>query len=99
MAAALLDPHLARREVELVMENDEVPGRQLVKAHRLAHRLAREVHEGFGLEQHDLLAPEPTLADLETALAVGLLAFVLIKTTKFVLKIRKETFRYEIGDR
>lgn len=42
---------------------------------------------------------EPTLADLETALAVGLLAFVLIKTTKFVLKIRKETFRYEIGDR
>ncbi len=57
-AAARLDAHLARREIELVMEDDDVAKSELVKAHRLADRTARLVHEGLRLEQEHGLVPE-----------------------------------------
>ena len=56
--AARLHPHLAGREIELVMEHHHVGEIELVEAHRLADGAARRVHEGPGLEQQHLLIAE-----------------------------------------
>ncbi len=64
MATAALEPHLARREVELVVEYHDRLWFELEEACRLADRLARAVHVGPRLEQHDLAAAEPPFGDL-----------------------------------
>ena len=56
---ARLDPDLARREVQLVVQHHDIGRIELQVPHRLAHRLAAGVHEGLRLQGHDLLAPEP----------------------------------------
>ena len=56
--AARLHPHLAGREIELVMEHHDVAELELVEAHGLAHGAARVVHEGLRLEQEHLLLAE-----------------------------------------
>jgi hypothetical protein len=62
MPAALFHAHLAWCQVQFVMEYRHVTGRQLVEPHRLADRLAGQVHEGLGLQQKHLLGPELALA-------------------------------------
>ena len=52
------------RQVDLVVEDGDVAGLELEEAHRLAHRLAGEVHEGLGLEERHLLGPEAAFGDL-----------------------------------
>src|SRR3546814_7993149 len=47
-AAALLHLDLEGREIELVVEDGDVGGREPVEAHRFADRLAAFVHEGRG---------------------------------------------------
>jgi hypothetical protein len=63
MSAALFDAHLARREVQFIMEHRHVTGRQLVEAHRLSHGLTGQVHEGLGLQQQHLLGAELAFAE------------------------------------
>ena len=63
-AAAGLDADLAGRQVDLVMDDDDVAGLDLVEAQRLADRPAGLVHEGLRLEEQDLLAAERALGDL-----------------------------------
>src|SRR5690606_29456934 len=62
-AAAGLDAHLGGREVEFVIEDDQVGRGKLVKAHRLADRLAGQVHEGLRLDQQHLFAADATFGD------------------------------------
>ena len=50
-AAAGLHPHLAGRQVDLVVEHHDVGQRQLVEMHRLGDRAAGLVHEGAGQQQ------------------------------------------------
>ena len=58
--AALLEPQLARDQVQLVVEHPDVLRRDLEVAHRLANRLARQVHEGLRLDQqHPVGAKAP----------------------------------------
>src|SRR4051812_33247369 len=73
IAATRLHAELRGREIELIMERDHVADRQLEEAHGLPDRPARLVHEGLGLQQHDLLVAELHLGGhaLE-ALAPGL---------------------------
>ena len=58
-----LDPQLAGREVELVMDHHQVLQGQLVKAHRLRHRIARAVDVGLRLLQQHLGGAQGALAD------------------------------------
>ena len=63
-AAAGLHPHLARRQVDLVMDDEHVGRRELVEAHRLADGAARLVHVGERLEKEHLLARQRSFGDL-----------------------------------
>ena len=56
------------REIELVMQHDQIAWRQLEKPHRRLHRIAREVHVGLGFEQQDLLGAEPSQQAVEDLL-------------------------------
>ncbi len=77
MAAAGLDPGLAGGKVKLVMKDHDSGGVELVEIRRRAHRLAGQVHEGFGLEQHHLFGAKPPFADQPLkALAPGRKAVV-----------------------
>lgn len=64
MTTALFDAGLARGKVQLVMENGDVCGCDLVKRSRRLHRLAGQVHECLGLQQDDLLRAEPPFGHL-----------------------------------
>ena len=64
MAAASLQPHLAGSKVDLVMKDDDIGRGQLEIAHRLAHRLTGEVHEGLGLQKRHTRRPDPSFGDL-----------------------------------
>ena len=60
VAAADLDPHLCRREIELVVDDDERAEVQLRIAQSLADAAPGFVHVGLRLEQHDpLIADQP----------------------------------------
>lgn len=63
MSAALFHPAFARGKVKLVMKDHQIGGGELVEAHGLAHRLAREVHEGFGFEERQFFLPQTALGD------------------------------------
>ena len=60
-AAAASSPDLARGEVELVMEDDDVAGLELVEAHGFAHGAARCIHESL---RASTAAPAPGQACL-----------------------------------
>src|SRR3546814_8819665 len=60
-AAALLHLDLEGREIELVVEDGDVGGREPVEAHRFADRLAAFVHEGRGLQEKEFLGAQPCL--------------------------------------
>ena len=60
-AAAALHPHLARHEVEFVVERGDRLGRQLVERGGLLHRCAELVHVGLRLQREDLLAGDVAL--------------------------------------
>src|SRR5262249_4076675 len=57
-AAAGLDPHLAGRKVDLVVDHDDVGQPELVEMRGFRHRAARLVHEGAGQQQQRALAGE-----------------------------------------
>ncbi len=58
-AAADLHPHLAGRQLKLVLEHHDVGElRQLVEVHRLRHRVAGLVHIGARHQQQNLLASQ-----------------------------------------
>ncbi len=57
-AAAGLDPHLAGREIDLVVQHHDVGQAELVKIHRLRDRPAGLVHVGSGQQQQHPLAAE-----------------------------------------
>ncbi len=59
MPAARLDAALARRKVQFVMQDRHLGRRQLKIAHRFAHRLPGQVHEGLRLQQHHLFSAQP----------------------------------------
>ena len=63
MAATLLQPAFSGGQVQLVMEDHDIVRRQLPEIDRRPDRLARQVHEGLGLQEHHLLGPQPALAD------------------------------------
>src|SRR5690606_21663013 len=63
-AAVGLDAQLARNEIEFVIDDDEIGGRQLVEAHGLADGLAGKVHEGLRLDQQHLLAVNHAIGNL-----------------------------------
>src|SRR5439155_25114252 len=63
-AAAALDPDLAGPQVELVMDDDDVRRRDLIKAHRRQHRLAGIVHEGLRPQQQAPLPGDHPLGEL-----------------------------------
>ncbi|MNL90141.1 hypothetical protein D3C87_2209640 [compost metagenome] len=56
MAAAGLQPRLAGRQVELVIDRHEIGRLQLVETHGFTDRLTRQVHEGLRLDQQHPLA-------------------------------------------
>src|SRR3546814_14801497 len=77
MAAAGLDADLAGREVELVMQHDNLLRRNLEEMRRFTDRLAGQVHEGLRLQRQCLgtaedalgqFAVEPLAERLETVL-------------------------------
>ena len=49
MAAATLELGLARREIELVMHDQDFLGRDLEEPRQRTDGLAREIHESLGL--------------------------------------------------
>src|SRR5262249_30748089 len=59
-AAAGLHPHLAGRQLDLVMKHRDRRERHLVEMHRLADRPAGFVHVGAGQEQQSLFASDMT---------------------------------------
>ena len=56
VAAALLQPHAADRQIEFVMRHQDLLGRDLVEIAQLADREAAAIHVGGRLQQNDLLA-------------------------------------------
>src|SRR5262245_40637642 len=60
-AAAGLDPHLAGREVDLVVHHHDVGEPELVEMRGFRHRAARLVHVGAGQQQQRALAAERPL--------------------------------------
>src|ERR1700759_2211594 len=63
-AAADLDPHLRRRQFELVLEHGDLARPELEEVRGLLHRAAGVVHVGRGLEQDDALALERAFRSL-----------------------------------
>src|SRR4029077_10376176 len=63
-AAADLDPHLRRRQLELVLEHGDVAGRDLEEVGRFLHGATGLVHVSCRLEQHDPLAFERAFRSL-----------------------------------
>ncbi|KAG1387317.1 hypothetical protein G6F58_013672 [Rhizopus delemar] len=61
MAAALLELHLARQQVQFVMQHQHLLGLQLVEAGQRADRLAGFVHIGDGLEQQHVVRAQARL--------------------------------------
>ena len=62
-AATPANLHLEGREIELVMEDGQRIGLELVEPQRLTDRAAAFVHEGGGLQQQDLLPADPPFPD------------------------------------
>src|SRR5262245_277038 len=62
-AAPSLHSELAGCEIELVMEDHDVAGLELVEAHGFAHGPARGIHEGLRFQQQHLLLPELALGN------------------------------------
>src|SRR5512133_1393248 len=62
IAAADLHTQLSRREVELVVEHDDVVELDLVEPRRLVHGAAGIVHESLRLDQDDALAGDLAFA-------------------------------------
>ena len=58
MAAAHFSAQLAGGKIELVVKHHHIAQGQLVKGNRRMNRLARQVHEGFGLQQRHLFRPQ-----------------------------------------
>src|SRR5262249_27764011 len=78
VAATALDANLARREIELVVEHDDVADGDLQIALRLAAGASAVVHERLRFEQDDPLPAEAPLADeAMKALAPGRQAVAL----------------------
>ena len=69
IAAARLDPHLAARQIKLVVEHNNIGERNFEKPHRFRHRLAALVHIGFGLQQNRAIRPERNLGNLAVEFA------------------------------
>src|SRR5262245_4782446 len=67
--ALLAQAQLAARDVHLVEDDDEVRGLDGQVAERAGDRLARQVHEGLGLEQADVRAERAPAREL--ALELG----------------------------
>ncbi len=55
-AAALLHPHLARHEIDLVMDDENLVQRDLVELGSSLYRAAGLVHVGLGLQDQKLVA-------------------------------------------
>ena len=49
--AAELQPHLAERQIELVVEDDDLARRDVKERHRRLHAAPRFVHEGLGAKK------------------------------------------------
>ena len=64
IAAALLDLHAAGRQVKLVVNDEDLIGRDLVVERKRHHGVARAVHVGRGLEKPDVAVADPRPADL-----------------------------------
>ena len=62
--AAALGPHLAGGEIDLVMQDDDGLGRELVEAHGGAHGAARFVHVGLRLEREHRVLAHAAVGDL-----------------------------------
>jgi hypothetical protein len=64
IAAALLYAQLHGREVDLVMENDDIVERDLEEILRFGDRAAGFVHEGHGFQQQNTLAAKLAFGNL-----------------------------------
>src|SRR6185312_4079811 len=53
IAAAALHPELALDEIDIVMDDRDRAGLDLVKPRRRADAVAARIHEGLGLQRHD----------------------------------------------
>ena len=62
-AAANLDPHFARSQIEFIVEYGEVGRRELVEAHRLADRLPQQIYECLRFDEDDLFVANAALGD------------------------------------
>ena len=58
VTAAGLDPHLARHEIELVVEDRDIGRIEFVEAHGFADRVARHIHHGQGFERQNTNAAD-----------------------------------------
>src|SRR5690606_29408217 len=68
VAAARLDPDLAARQVQIVVDDDHVRGVDPIEAAGRTHRFPGKVHEGERLHQQNPLALHLRLAELRREL-------------------------------
>ena len=68
-AAAALDPQLARPQIDLVVDHDDLLGRDLIEPRRLGDRFAGIVHEGLRLQQKPPLAADRPFGELASEAA------------------------------
>src|SRR5258707_15834039 len=64
MATALLQAHRADRQVELIMRDQDLFGRNLVELAQLANRQAAAIHISRRLEQHHFVSLDADLRGL-----------------------------------
>jgi len=64
MPAAAFHPDLAGRQINLVIEDEYVLGRDLLETRRLGHGKAGFVHKALWLDGEDFVAADPPFGDL-----------------------------------
>ena len=57
------DAHLAEGQVDIVHDQKHLSGLQLVKRHGVRHREPAQIHEGLGLDEHQLFPAQKGFAD------------------------------------
>ena len=68
----LANAHLARRQVDVVLDHQEIRRRRVVVLHDRRHRVARQVHVGLRLHEHHRDSRERALRHQTLKLALRL---------------------------
>ena len=69
VAAGLLEPHRAARQIDLVVRHQHLRRRDLVETQHARNRPAAAIHEGHRLREPDLLAADAHARELRLVLA------------------------------